>query len=104
MNFNEYQKAILKFNVCPEATSLPHALTGLVAEVGELQGLFQKHYRNDGPLKTADVAKEISDVLYYVANLCTVLGLDFDSIAEINLKKLEDRLARGKIKGMGDER
>jgi NTP pyrophosphatase (non-canonical NTP hydrolase) len=104
MNFNEYQKAILKFNICPEATSLPHALTGLVAEVGELQGLFQKHYRNDGPLKTADVIKEIGDVTYYLANLCTVLGLDFQAIAAGNIQKLEDRKARNVIKGSGDER
>ena len=99
-----YQQDILKFNVCPEERRLPHALTGLTAEVGELMALFQKHYRGDGPLKTDLVIKEMGGVLYYLADLATVLGLDLGAIAAANVAQLEDRAARGVIKGNGDNR
>ena len=47
---------------------------------------------------------ELGDVLWYLAELCTQLGVSLDDIAAANLKKLEDRTARGKLAGDGDDR
>lgn len=47
---------------------------------------------------------ELGDVLWYLAQVCTELDLSLDEVAEYNLKKLLDRLERGKIGGDGDNR
>lgn len=104
MKFKDYQTTLLKFNVTPEERRLPHALCGLTAEVGELMGKFQKHFRGDAPLTTTDIVKEIGDVLYYLSDLSTTLNLDLEKIAEANVEKLEARLAAKTIKGDGDDR
>ena len=48
--------------------------------------------------------KELGDVLWFVAECCTVLRVDMDTVAELNIKKLADRKARGVIHGSGDNR
>ena len=48
--------------------------------------------------------KEISDVLWYCAALCSELGLDMNDVAESNIKKLLDRKNRGVVGGSGDNR
>ena len=47
---------------------------------------------------------ELGDVLWYIAQVATELGLSLDEIAEYNIAKLYDRLERGKIRGDGDNR
>jgi NTP pyrophosphatase (non-canonical NTP hydrolase) len=51
-----------------------------------------------------DLALELGDVLWYVAQLATELELDLDAIAEANLAKLASRAARNVIAGSGDRR
>jgi NTP pyrophosphatase (non-canonical NTP hydrolase) len=50
------------------------------------------------------MAKELGDVLWYVAQLASELGLDLDAIAEENLEKLFSRQRRGVLSGNGDDR
>jgi len=50
------------------------------------------------------MAKELGDVLWYVAQLATELELDLDEIAHANLDKLLSRQQRGVLSGSGDER
>ncbi len=47
---------------------------------------------------------ELGDVLWYVSQVCTELGIELDEVAQGNIEKLLDRLERGKIKGDGDSR
>ena len=42
------------------------------------------------------MAKELGDVLWYVAQLASELGLDLDEIAQANLDKLLSRQQRGR--------
>ena len=44
------------------------------------------------------------DVLWYVAALCDEMGLDMGEVAELNVKRLADRQARGALGGSGDNR
>lgn len=41
------------------------------------------------------VAKEIGDVLWMVAELCTSFDLDMDEVAEANIEKLKRRYPEG---------
>jgi NTP pyrophosphatase (non-canonical NTP hydrolase) len=50
------------------------------------------------------LARELGDVLWYVAALASELQLDLDEIAETNLEKLLSRQRRGALTGSGDER
>ena len=48
--------------------------------------------------------KELGDVLWYVAQLASELGLELEDIAAANLEKLLSRQRRGVLSGSGDER
>jgi NTP pyrophosphatase (non-canonical NTP hydrolase) len=50
------------------------------------------------------MAKELGDVLWYVAQLASELGLELDEIAQTNLDKLLSRQRRGVLSGDGDDR
>lgn len=81
---------------------------GLVGEAGEVAEKMKKCIRNKkGRLTKEDIyeiGKEIGDVLWYCAELASVLGLSLNDIAEYNLEKLKDRQERGVIKSQGDNR
>jgi len=50
------------------------------------------------------MAKELGDVLWYVSQLASELGLELDEIASANLDKLLSRQRRGVLSGSGDDR
>jgi NTP pyrophosphatase (non-canonical NTP hydrolase) len=109
MDFNEYQT---KSRVTAKYPAIGHSIIyptlGLVNEAGEFAGKIKKVFRDkDGEIsaETRDALKgELGDVLWYLAQTCTELGLPLDEVAESNLSKLLDRQARGKIHGDGDNR
>ena len=51
-----------------------------------------------------ELGKEIGDCLWYVAQLCTELGLSLEEIATENIVKVLKRAKDDKIKGSGDNR
>lgn len=88
--------------------SLTYCTLGLTGEAGEVAEKIKKWLR-DTPATTAtidDVAvlKELGDVVYYVTRLAWHLGSDLQEVIDMNVGKLEDRVARGKIGGSGDTR
>jgi NTP pyrophosphatase (non-canonical NTP hydrolase) len=50
------------------------------------------------------LAKELGDVLWYVAQIATELGTDLETVARVNIMKLGDRKERGVLGGSGDDR
>jgi NTP pyrophosphatase (non-canonical NTP hydrolase) len=51
-----------------------------------------------------DIEKEMGDILWYVADVCTLLGISLDDVATTNIAKLESRKQRGVLTGSGDNR
>ena len=57
-----------------------------------------------GDARRAAMAKELGDVLWYLSQLASELGLELDAIAAENLEKLLSRQRRGVLSGAGDDR
>lgn len=105
MNLNEYQARALETAVYKKPIpGLPlYPALGLAGEAGEVAEKVKKGMRDDhfDPHLTA---KEVGDVLWYVAVIAYDLGYTLDQIAKINLEKLKLRKELDLIKGSGDTR
>lgn len=81
---------------------------GLAEEAGEVAGKFAKAVRDNGGVIDAErreaIIKELGDVCWFVAELCTVLNIDLEDVMQKNLDKLASRKNRGVIHGEGDNR
>ena len=106
MNLDEYQERAGQTAIYPEGLNYP--ILGLAGEAGELCNKYKKILRDKGGEADindmGELAKELGDVLWYVAQIATELGTDLETVARINLMKLEDRHNRGVIGGSGDDR
>jgi NTP pyrophosphatase (non-canonical NTP hydrolase) len=111
--FEEYATAANETAGYPErGGNLVYPALGLVGEAGEAADKVKKIWRNLGVTSAYlytqeqkfELAKEIGDVLWYIAALAFELGIPLENIAELNIQKLRDRRARGVIKSEGDNR
>lgn len=112
MEMNEYQKQATTTAIYPEAGSgsvgaLSYLGLGL-GEVGEVQGKIKKIIRDNGgvvdEVARLDIAKELGDVLWYVALLADEIDMSLHTVGVLNLNKLADRRDRDVLVGSGDER
>lgn len=113
MDFNEYQKESRKTAIYPnQGNDFVYATFGLVGESGEIAGKMKKFIR-DHNIRTPqelsaeqkdDLAKELGDVLWYMAQLATELDLSLEEVAEKNIEKLRSRKERNMLGGSGDNR
>ena len=110
MTLDEYQEKAAKTALFTgdEFLDLLHWTLGVGGEAGEITEKIKKIVRDkQGHINTTDkeeLAKEVGDVLWYLAILAKHLNYSFDDIAEKNLAKLQDRQKRGKLGGSGDNR
>jgi NTP pyrophosphatase (non-canonical NTP hydrolase) len=93
MNFQEYQKgafrtlAVLKNKFTDDL----HMVLGIVTEAGELADAYKKYLAYGKELDYVNVQEELGDLMWYIANFCTLNNFDFEKILEINQKKLKAR-------------
>jgi NTP pyrophosphatase (non-canonical NTP hydrolase) len=108
MELSEYQRLSRRTAEYPREAWLAYPALGLAGEAGEVAEHAKKALRDDGgevsEQRRAAMAKELGDVLWYVSQLASELGLDLDEIAQVNLDKLLSRQRRGVLSGSGDER
>jgi NTP pyrophosphatase (non-canonical NTP hydrolase) len=109
MNFTQYQVNSRKTAKYPPiGHPVIYPTLGLTNEAGEVAGKIKKIFRDKngiiGEEERAALKGELGDVLWYLAQICTELGLSLDEVAEHNIEKLFSRLERGKIGGDGDDR
>ena len=108
MQFNEYQRKARKTAIyAGKGDNIFYAALGL-GEAGEVQNTVKKIMRDDNGVLTKVrkqlICYELGDLLWYIAAMCSEMKVNMDKIAEMNIKKLYDRMKRGQIKGSGDKR
>ena len=77
---------------------LTTAAVGISAEGGEFMEIVKKMVFQGKPWNDANrehLIVELGDVMWYVANACIALGVDFDDVVKGNVKKLEKRYPGG---------
>jgi NTP pyrophosphatase (non-canonical NTP hydrolase) len=108
MDLSEYQRLSRRTAEYPREAWLAYPALGLSGEAGEIAEHAKKAIRDDGgqvsDQRRAAMAAELGDVLWYVAQLASELGLDLNEIAQANLEKLLSRQQRGVLSGDGDDR
>ena len=109
MKANEYQTGALQTAIYPNmGQNFIYPALGLVGEAGEVAEKVKKIIRDgDGTLTDPDrdkIAKELSDVCWYVAVLAYELDYSLEDIMQMNLDKLRSRQERGVLAGSGDNR
>jgi NTP pyrophosphatase (non-canonical NTP hydrolase) len=108
VELSEYQRLSRRTAAYPREAWLWYPALGLAGEAGEVAEHAKKTIRDDGgevdDARRAAIAKELGDVLWYVAQLATELELDLDDVAQGNLDKLLSRQRRGVLSGSGDDR
>lgn len=111
MHFDEYQLKAIETAIYPgrgRSLGLAYTALGLNGESGEIAEKAKKILRDDAgevsKVKAAEIAMELGDVLWYIANLASEIGYDLDAIAQFNIDKLDSRKERGVLQGSGDNR
>ena len=122
MEFNNYQEKVLTDLIYKDfirelnddqekfkrLMGLSYVVLGLTGEAGELAEKVKKIMRDDlGNIREdqiEELAKELGDVLWYVAAIAKELNLELDYIAKQNIIKLDNRKKNNKLKGKGDDR
>ena len=96
MTGNEYQKLASR-TIRADMTRAEkefHALHGMVAEVGELHGIYQKRYQGHEDTEEHRM-KEVGDLIWFVAEYCTANGWNLEDVMRMNIDKLEKRFPYG---------
>lgn len=97
MTINEYQqRAMATLN--PKLTEqdvLINSVMGLCGESGEAIDIVKKWLAQGHPLDRENLAGELGDVAWYLAEAATALGMPLEDILRANLEKLERRYPDG---------
>ncbi len=108
MTLEEYQEKAKATALYPGAYRLLYPILGLAGEAGEMANKYKKVLRDQdgvlGPEAKEALVQELGDVLWYLAQVATDLGVSLEEVAQKNLEKLRSRKARGVLGGSGDER
>ena len=109
MNLNDYQEMARSTAVYPREYGIIYPALGLAGEAGEAVEKVKKAVRKGGAayrkeLDVPGLIKELGDVMWYIANMASDMGITLEAVAMVNIEKLADRAKRDVIKGEGDNR
>jgi NTP pyrophosphatase (non-canonical NTP hydrolase) len=68
---------------------------GLSGESGEVADLVKKGIFHQRGIDTDKLKKELGDVLWYLAALCTQFGWTMEEVMQLNIDKLKARFPEG---------
>lgn len=92
---NEYQRGALRtasrISTATPDNLLTQGVMGMCGESGEAIDIVKKHFFQGHPLDTEHLARELGDVLWYVATTACAIGYPLEEIMYMNLEKLEER-------------
>jgi len=102
MTPNEYQNLAARtliskpdFEITPEQIMIVWNALGLAGEAGEVADGIKKAIFHQHGLNPEKIKKELGDVLWYVAGLCTQLGFSLEDVMTGNIEKLKARYPKG---------
>lgn len=78
-------------NLTSEFLDQLHMAIGASTETNELLDAYKKSFAYGKPLDVINIKEEIFDTLWYLANLCRMLGIDFEDGMQNNIDKLQAR-------------
>ena len=104
VNVASYQDAIKEFRL--PTYNAEAAVLGLLAEAGEVAGVFNRLIRGDfsPDMAASKLHYELGDVLWNIAAICNDNGWTIEEVMKSNIEKLKDRQLRKVIMGQGDNR
>ena len=97
MTINEYQKLAMT-TLNPALSSkdvLINGVMGLCGESGEAIDLVKKHLAQGHELNKEQLAKELGDIAWYLAETATAIGYPLEDILQMNIDKLKKRFPEG---------
>ncbi len=107
LTFEQYDKWLTKNIQNPQKDLLLQVL-GICGEAGEIAEKMKKIVRDKGGVIGEEdkmlMAKELGDVLWYLARFAQSIDMSIEDVALMNIEKLESRVKRGVVLGDGDER
>jgi|SRR6478609_1716391 len=89
---NQYQVEALR---TIGSSDLPILALGVAGEAGEIADIVKKELGHGHPRDAEKMAKEIGDVLWYLAALAEEYGYSLSAIATMNINKLKARYPQG---------
>ncbi len=108
MHIDDFQAQALSTAIFAHDKEIPYLALALCGETGEVAEKVKKTIRDkDGKFDDGTrclIALELGDCLYYLAVLASSIGYPLSRIAELNNRKVADRIKRGVLHGSGDER
>ncbi len=110
MTFDEYQQRALTTAINDYEPLMEKTIwaMGVAGEAGEVVEKWKKivAYKNGvvSPEELEELAKELGDVVWYIAVFADALGLSLEDVMSRNVEKLKSRKARGVLRGKGDNR
>lgn len=97
MDFKEYEK--ISERTAPKNNLLDVDLVigamGLCGEAGEVSEVIKKIVFHGHKMDALKIADELGDVLWYMAHIARTIGISLETIAEMNIQKLEKRYPDG---------
>lgn len=95
MHFDQYQVLAMRTRDVKRDTDLLLGCMGIAGEAGEFIDLIKKNLYHQKPVDDIEMQKELGDVLWYMALVCDAKNWNFNDIACLNIKKLEERYPQG---------
>ena len=97
MSLNEYQELALRTSRADlnSEDHLTNGCLGLAGEAGECCDLLKKSKYQDGRDIKDKMIDELGDILWYVSETATAMGVWMEKIAERNIEKLKQRYPDG---------
>lgn len=68
-----------------------HMVLGMQTEAAEIADVYKKNIAYGKPLDEVNIKEELGDLMWYIANLCTMKGWDLEDIMQTNIDKLKAR-------------
>lgn len=92
LSFNKYQEEAFKLiSEDGKKDMITNGVLGLAGESGECCDIVKKYKYQGHELDKEHLKDELGDVLWYIAETASGLGITLEEVAEYNLNKLHKR-------------